>query len=57
MKVKSLAQLHIISVLLTSIFMTGNTPIITGYIVWSFFLWIFGYPVYYMLGEPGWDES
>lgn len=56
MKIKTLAQLHIISVLLIAMFMTGNTPIITGYIVGSFFLWIFGYPLYYMLGEPGWDD-
>lgn len=57
MKVKSLAQLHVVSIFLVGMFMDTDTSLITGYVVWSFFLWIFGYPLYYLLGEPGWDDS
>lgn len=56
MKVKTIAQLHILSVILVGMFMTYDTPIITGYITWSFFLWVFGYPIYHTFGKPGWDD-
>lgn len=56
MKIKAIAQLHVCTIFFAGLFMTHNTPIITGYIVGSFFLWIFAYPLYFMLGEPGWDD-
>ncbi len=55
-KVKNLARLHIISIVAVGMFMSYDTPVITAYVVYSFFLWIFGYPLYYLLGEPGWDD-
>jgi hypothetical protein len=54
-KIKTLARLHIISIFMIGMMMGDDTPIITGYISWSILLWLIGYPIYYMLWEPGWD--
>ncbi|PIE57502.1 MAG: hypothetical protein CSA33_07810 [Desulfobulbus propionicus] len=55
LRVKDLARIQVGSIfvvcLLCDIFPTFNTY----YIVGSFFLWVFGYPIYFFLGEPGWE--
>lgn len=55
MKVKHIAACHVVSFLVAGIFMSSATPLLTGYFSWSIVLWFFGYPLYYFLGEPGWE--
>lgn len=55
MKVKNIAFFHAVSFLVAGMFMGSDTPLITGYVSVSIVLWLIGYPIYYLLGEPGWE--
>lgn len=52
--VKKLAQLHLLLFLVAGMLMT-TFPVFVHFVAWSVVIWMLGYPLYFISGEPWWD--
>lgn len=57
MKIKKLAQIQAATIILAAACMDMTTigPAAGAYVGYSFIAWVVLYPLYYLLGEPGWE--
>lgn len=58
MKIKNLARIQAATILIACLFIHGADPVgqaATIYVAASALAWLFGYPLFFLLGEPGWE--